>query len=467
MHILWIIIFSSLAQAELTSLEIVDLIVKNNSKVKLAKLDLELAIIEKDAANKDKDWNIGIASFVENVEENKNSTIDLAKVLEKTTGLSFGVTKKLKYGTTFDVSYQTLKITSDSINAVSPKRHQGTGKITITQPLLSGRSPSVNIEKKIKAPYKIKRYESRLESAIEKEVKKAITIGIDLLEKKEELKIKNQSLKYYQRVAKYNKKSYRNGKISKADHLDAKAKLMREEALIKQSKSKIINLEYKLLKQITPVNENIFSQLHKVKNLNFTGLQKDLDLSSLAEAPRIKEKLWQMEEDKATLKAAKNQLLPILDLKLEYSASGINNEYSESLSQVTGKEFPELAIGLNFVWKFGNNTNKGRLDSSRSIVNRRRYESQKIKLDEEKKWGQAKANLDEINTLEKYSLARKKNEDKKLVVKRKMYRQGMISYIDFGKVLIDYEDFQIGLLRSRIRRLKEYLQIRLLSRYYL
>jgi outer membrane protein TolC len=450
----------SVAQAKLTPSEIVKLVSNNNTKVKLARLDLELARAEKGASQKDEDWNVGLATFFENDEMNNNSSLDLTKVTEKTLGFSIGVTKELSYGTKVDLSYQSLRITSDSLNAISPKRHQGASKISITQPLLKGNSPFVNNDKKMKAPFKIKRYENRLANVIEKEVLKTINIGIDILEKKEELKIKEQSLSYYINLEKYNQKSLKNGNKSKADYLDAKAKLLREKSLIRQNKSKIIILEYKFFKQITSANKKDSININKVNEIDFTEIENIKDRSSAGEDTKINEKLWQIEEDRVSLKGAINQLLPKLDLKLEYSSSGLNNKYNDSLSQVLRSDFPELVVGFNFTWSFGSNTALGRAGKARWLLKRREFELKKLKNEEQKNWSESIANLNEIDSLEEQALGRQKNEEQKLKIKRKMYRQGMISYIDLGKVLADYEDFNIGLLRSKVRRLREHVLLR-------
>jgi len=64
--------------------------------------------------------------------------------------------------------------------------------------------------------------------------------------------------------------------------------------------------------------------------------------------PELKQAMLQQENQKILETYARNQVLPTLDLSGSYRYSGLDEDYSDTLDQVTGTDFPGWQVQLQF-----------------------------------------------------------------------------------------------------------------------
>lgn len=447
--LLWIILFSAnIAAGEEGSFRyhrLPHLVWKNNVKVQLAKLDLELAEIEWQTARGINDINLTAAGFLEKEHTKQNSTLDLDSLRERSISWSLGFTKTFSLGTEIEGSFQKIVADTNSTRAIQRRRHQSAAQLKLTQPLLKGFGKIPSNEELYKAPEKIKRYREKLRKTWRSELYKARQEYWELYQVEEKIQARKRSISVYEDLLQFYSKGVRLGQKSLIDKVGLEAKLERERALYLQNEVEYLVALSKLMKQIRPLGEKVALPSHLA--LDYKGTLPDfprirhqlMGISHHRRNHEVKELEAQIEEANIDLLVAKNSALPQFDISLEALTAGLDDRASRSFKQSFDSKFPSYEIAINFTIPWSNDSGKGEIQKSRSSLRQLQYK----KLNKLRTLSTSNSlsyrNLEEFQA--NYSLASESLEDqtKLTEAKSKMFKLGKI---DFQELFESRESLQ-------------------------
>lgn len=280
-------------------------------------------------------------------------TIQLAQQLPTGGSLSFSL-------------YNYINDSNRRFQTINP-RYGSTLRINFTQPLLKDFGFRIGRREVIVAKYNQEISEENFQKQLEDLIYSVESIYWNLVYSRENLKVRQQSLKLAQELLEKNKIEIEAGTLPPIERWTAEAEvstrqadILEAEALVKNYEDQlktIMNLaaEYKDLKKIrivpTDLPETAKREISYEEALRI-ALQKRPDL----QAARI-----DLENKQFTLSYARNQLLPDLRLQLSYWSPGISGDqilYKDNnaltgiiIGRIPGKKTDALKDALNFRFK--------------------------------------------------------------------------------------------------------------------
>jgi outer membrane protein TolC len=415
--------------------KIPDLVKKNNIKVELARLDLEIAKKEEDAANYPLDINLALAAYYEKETQHPNYISDLTKTTTKTQGKSLGLTKTFSYGTHLDVSFQSLRVKTNSLIAISDDRTQSALQLNIKQPLLKGFSKPYNISEALKAPHKINRYKKKLTQTLNEEINESLKLYWQSFGEHQKIKLRDNLIKYYQELYTYTGKAYKKGKKSRVDFFDAKAKLSRQKALKK--KEQIENLS---------TLEKLKRLLFGKKNIKLSEIQANYSKKPNPKLPKITKhialEIRELELRELEIERDKNldSSLPTLDLNLGYLSQGLGSRFSGSFKQINNSDHPEYSVELTLSWPLPGSLKKATQGKYQAKLQRKKLELIKERVRQKNEIVFEDKRIKNLEEQLRQSSNRSQIELTKMNIKLKLYKKGTLSFLELAKSIKEYEE---------------------------
>jgi hypothetical protein len=430
------------------------MVFKGNNRVALALIDIEIAEHELTASKFPLDYNFSFSLYNNTDKTNPNSSIENTVLKTSDNGISFGITKKFTYGTEIELSFQSIDKASDSPNALADSWNQSALFFKLTQPLLKGRAAEYNVKEKIKSPIKISRYKEKLYGTYSKELTKAVSSFLKIIQLDGEIVLKEDLIYYYKKQQKYFKKSLKLGSKSKVKYAEVTASFEREKAL-KLKKEKYRN--DKVLKVIKSLglskaflNGEKFTFNNNLKDSFIDKVKvefKDINLI------KVKEMAYRELETIIDNKYRENSVAPTLDLGLEFLSSGLATDRGDSFKNITQNDFPSFEISLNFIWALGSNASRGQSISSQALNAKRKLEAYDEKRKIQKEFVQFKEQLGSYNVLAEKQNDRLKNQKELLNIRKKFYRHGKISILELDDAINDFYKIETEVNKNRLDRL--------------
>lgn len=439
--------------------------IQHNTKLRLAGLDYKIAMEEEKASEGSLDWTLFATTFQEKKHQKTNLSNDLAATVETNRGFSFGVKKIFLYGTEFELSLQSLKITSNSLNAISPERYQTAGSAAIKQPLFKGFGTSSAHDKYAKAPLKTERYRSKFFLAINEEFKEFVGDFLEVYFLQEVIKFQEASVDYFKTLHDYTNDAKRLGLKSKIDYLDVKAKYERELTLSLKKKNEHLHKKALLFKNLENYQGslNFEDDLQLTLNKNFLPLEKISEFKSLKAAVIQQE----MSEAKVDLEKAKRDALPKLDLQFKANSAGLATGQSRAIQSTLRYQYPTFVAGLQLSWNFGGEKEDGekKYQLSRIIELSHKYQKEISKSSKfeavttyKKQYNKEQRDLFEENVV---------SDMEKIEYRTKAYKNGTISFLDLSQSYKDVEDAKIANLESKVDEYRILNDLALGTEFYL
>jgi outer membrane protein TolC len=240
-------------------------------------------------------------------------------------------------GTQLQVGFQNSRTTNNSIfNAYSPEL-QSTFRATITQHLLNGFGPGINGRFILEAKNDRRISDSGFRQQILFTINQIENIYWQLAADYEDVQAKQRGLEQSSRLASDNRKQLQIGTLAPLDVLNADNQVSTDtQALITSQTA----LEYQQLIMKQAISRNlsdpVLSSAPVIPTDRVSLLEmpeertpvEELVQKAYANRPEIEQQILNLRNNEITLRAVKNNLLPVVDLYAFYGAAGLGGAKS-------------------------------------------------------------------------------------------------------------------------------------------
>ncbi|HGE72570.1 TPA: TolC family protein [Candidatus Poribacteria bacterium] len=350
-------------QVELSLQDCISLALKSNLNIRIQNLNPQIQdsilLMTKGRYDPSLSFNINTSSS-----EGKS-------VSQKTNAQSFGfgIKDPIITGGEYGISLNSSRSDSDSISqSLNPAYRSGT-VFSISQPLMEGFGIGLNRIPIIIAKNNKDISTLRLKSQLIKNLTDVQNTYWELVFAIENLKVQELALKQAQDLLNLNIKLKENDKASLSDILQAQSAVASREADVLSAKDAIKDAEDKL-KRITNIIQDesqweisIIPTDTPISEEISVDIQDSIALA-LEKRPEYLQAKLDVENSDLTVKLAKNQKLPIIDLDGSLSLNGLGDKFSEPYSQVGKAENRTWTAGIALRMPLGGKSDNGYLKKS-------------------------------------------------------------------------------------------------------
>jgi len=326
------------------------------------------------------------------------------KVNTNTWTWNFGASQLLKTGATWTVDFANNKSDTNNVFSTFNPAFNSTLNLSLSQPLL--RNFSIDTPRQQLRVAKNNREISDVQfrqTVINtiSNVKKAyydIIAGIDNLE------AQRKSLELAKKLLNENQIKVRVGTLAPLDVVQAESEVATREEGVIVAEATLAQLEDTLKAAIFPQNDPQLWELRVVPTDRPTAERHEVDAeaaikTAIEKRTDIVATRKALENDDLTVRAARNQLLPSVDLAAAYGTTGLGGTqlvrdgfggpvvqtipggYRDALDSVFGRDFPTWTVGVNFSYPLFNrqaraNSARARIAKDQALASLNRLELQ-------------------------------------------------------------------------------------------
>jgi outer membrane protein len=347
---------------ELSIEEVVVRVLQNNRELKVQRLTPVIAgtieQIERGAFDPEL-----FASFEYNeasASEVSRSTSDQFDVESDATTATLGLRQTLSTGTTFEA---TLEQSRDISNR-APEQQVARAGLTVTQALLRGFGPAVNLVAVQQAELGTTDSRFELRGFAEALLAEAETAYWNLVLAREQIAIYESSLAIARQQRDETELRIEVGLLPEVEAAAARAEVARREQALIDARSLLEERRLRLLRLLNPATGNGYDQQLVATS---EARMEPLPLQDLAERLQLAEKLrpdlnaarTQLEQYALETVVTRNGLLPRLDFFITLGKSGYADSFSDSLQNLDGNGY-DVTAGLRLSQPLGNRAAKAR-----------------------------------------------------------------------------------------------------------
>src|SRR5882757_7762006 len=263
-------------------------------------------------------------------------------------------------GTQLQVGFNNSRLTNDSIfNAYSPEL-LSTFRATLTQHLLNGFGPGINVRFILQAKNTRRITDSAFRQQILFTINQIENIYWALVSDYEDVQAKQRGLEQSTRLASDNRKQLQIGTLAPLDVLNAdnqvssdtqalitsQTKLEYEQLIMKQAISRDLSAPVLSSAPVIPTDRVSLLEMPEER----TPVE-DLVQKAYANRPEIEQNILNLRTDEITLRATKNNLLPTVDLYGFYGGQGLGGSKSPFCQPIFGPnscDVPTIGYGTVF-----------------------------------------------------------------------------------------------------------------------
>ncbi len=298
---------------------------------------------------------------------------DIAASNSLTQSTQVGVTQTLETGTNYQVSFNSVKGSSNApINILNPFYATGLS-FTFTQPLLRGFGLFVNRAPILIAQRGITQSRANFEMEVNDLILQVVTDYWNVVQARENLVVQRESMDEAQKSYDRDKHALELGALPPLD-------IYRSESQVASRRVSVILSEYTLkqmedqLRRVlgADVDPNIRAfDLDLTEKAEPTGDLMSIDIptaleKSLSYRPELESVRQQLAIDDANLRVAHNSLLPNLSLSGTYQTNGLGGNqvsstgvvtpggFGDAVNQMFGFGFPGYGFGVSLSYPFRN-----------------------------------------------------------------------------------------------------------------
>ena len=270
-----------------------------------------------------------------------------------------GLRQQLPSGTDIEVSVTQSRDTSNR----SPEQQQARVGLTVTQSLLRGFGPSVNLVQieqaklgTLASKYELRAFSEALLAEIEIAYWQYVLAG-------EEIAIFQRSLEVAEQQRGDIEDRIDVGVLPATEAAAARAEVSRRRVALIDARSA---LEARRLRLLRLINAGDTTMTHAVKattrpQLEVAPIENLVDRIALArmQRPEVNEARLRLEQDRLETVATRNGLLPRLDAFVTLGKSGFADTFAESFTNIDDSSY-DFTAGVSFSQFLGNRAAKGR-----------------------------------------------------------------------------------------------------------
>lgn len=308
------------------------------------------------------------ATFVPNVRNSEEPGITKADVRNSNSqGFTLGITDPIVMGGSYGLSFNSNR--SESNQTLNPTYRSGL-TFNVNQPLLEGfgigfNKASITIAKNNKEISLL-----RLKAQLIKTLSEVQNAYWELVFAIENLKVQRLALKQAQELLKKNQRFKEVGKATESDILQAQSAVASRKADVIAAEDAVKDAEDKL-KRVTNMIQDATKWDMPIVPLDapsFEEMEVSLEeglATALKNRPEYAQAKIDLENSNISIKVAKNQRLPRLDLEGSLSLNGLGNELGEPFSQVGKADYDTWSVGLFLRVPLNGRWTKAELEKSR------------------------------------------------------------------------------------------------------
>ncbi len=409
-------------EIRLTLDQVKELTLKNNSRIKLALLDYEIAKVELEAAQVDFDLHLLLSPFYKKT--TKLSDLSYLSFLsqEHSFGSSIGLKRKFNLGTQLEWSLQQIKSFSDSPDATFESWYQVGSKFKVTQPLLKGWGKAFNEVRERKEILKVEKYKWALKETLEQQIFESFKFFWDLYLTYQLKDLKEKELEWTQNNYESERARFELGKKSNVDLLFSIAQL-------ESVKAKLILLETDLKNQSQALAREIGSTGVIIPIVSEAVTQKENQARAphLEENPKLNKLKFEILDAEVDLEKAANQKQPQLDLSFEFLSTGLNISYGRAFGSLLKFTTPAWEVALLLHYPIGENAAEGEYLRVQSVIAQKTTQQAMEKENMRMVFQKAKNNLEKQEKILSHLMGRLSQNLEKKKSKDFMYLLGKIS----------------------------------------
>ncbi len=316
---------------------------------------------------------------------------DISAIYQNTNQYNFSYTQGWSTGTLATLSYNNTRITNNipntalAANFYNPEL-DGTWKLQVRQHLLQGWGIDNNRRQIIIAQNDRKLTDASFKAQVISTTAQIQNIYWDLVNAYEDLKVQQTALEFAQRTLTDNKKQVEIGTLAPIEVVSA-------QSAVATATQKLI------LSQTTLQYQQLITKNAIARNFNDPELTaaeviptdtmalsdepvppaEELVSYALANRPELLESELNLQNNEISNKAAKNALLPTLDLVGYYGGAGQASNYGDSFTQLVDRSIPDKGVFVNLSIPLRN-----RMAQSNQIRSELEYRQNQLNLQEQK-----------------------------------------------------------------------------------
>ena len=280
-------------------------------------------------------------------------------------GFSLGITDPIVTGGSYGLSFNSNR----SKNNPNDLSYRSGLSFNVTQPLLEGFGIAVNKASITIAKNNKEIFRLRLKSQLIKTLSEVQNAYWELVFARENLKVQQLALKQAEELLKRNQRFKEADKATVSDILQAQSAVASRKADVIEAEDAVKDAEDRL-KRVTNIIQDETQwdmPIVPVDSPSFEKIEVNLEDSlatALKNRPEYAQAKIELENSDISIKVAKNQRLPRLDLEGSLSLNGLGDELGEPFSQVGKADYDSWSIGLFLRVPLGGRTEKAELKKS-------------------------------------------------------------------------------------------------------
>ena len=298
---------------------------------------------------------------------------DIAASNSLTQSTQVGVTQTLETGTNYQVSFNSVKGSSNApINILNPF-YSTSLSFTFTQPLLRGFGLFVNRAPILIAQRGITQSRANFEMEVNDLILQVVTDYWNVVQARENLVVQRESLDEAQKSYDRDKHALELGALAPLDIYRSESQVASRRVSVIQSEYTLKQMEDQLRRVLSAdVDPNIRAlDLDLTEKAEPTGDLMAIDIptaleKSLSYRPELESVRQQLAIDDANLRVAHNSLLPNLSLSGTYQTNGLGGNqisgsgvvtpggFGDAVNQMFGFGFPGYGFGVSLSYPFRN-----------------------------------------------------------------------------------------------------------------
>ncbi|MBW2059100.1 MAG: TolC family protein [Deltaproteobacteria bacterium] len=367
-------------KVELTLRKAILLALSNNIDIKIERLRPQVA--QTDVEAQESVFDPAVTADVSQSASRRQTDVAVfltgsAEPFQNSVNIGAGIGKKLSTGAKAELRFGNDRLNSNSFLQRFNPSWDNELSLSVAQPLLRDFGREFNL-----APIKIAKNNKHISDIqfrkrvidIVTEVKEAYW---DLVRAIELLRVSKQSVQLARDLLEINKAKVAVGQLAPIDMIEAEAGVAAREEAVILAEDRIGDAEDRLKSLLNPngglplLSLSVTPVDRPKETAVRLSLAREIE-TALKNRPDYLQAKTELENRLVTVKLAKNQILPRVDVVATAGVSGLAGTYQEAIDEMDG-DFYDLRIGLRFEYPLGNR-------AARSRLLRRELEQQEVEL---------------------------------------------------------------------------------------
>ncbi len=446
----------------LTSLQMIESTLQHNADIRQALLDYRFSQAQARGAQGDFDPAVALSPGYRYATQLATTTTQDPAWFESTLGGGAVLKYKSWIGTQAELSFQTLRITTTSSQATLPERFQTGAALSVTQPLLKGGWLASNLNEVRKAVAQEDRYLANLLDTVEKKVASAIENLQDLQAAQAELTSAEAEKDSAEQLWEKSRNAERAGKLSSGDALAARAAAAVARAKVWGAQARKEDATERLILES--------GDWKSTDALPVVNVQAELLVDDLLpgetiapDSPEVAILAAQTHAAEIRLAAARNALLPRLDLKVEVGSIGLSNDWVRSIGNFASFSAPGYLVQATIEFPIWNREATGSHRAAQADVDKKQFQEARKRLELQTQWSKFDQAYRDTAAIQNAQNSALEAQERKTEAQAHFVTVGRSSVSDYSAQLVRLTEIRARNARSRVEQARNRLQLARLS----